>query len=122
VICSDVIEHLVNPDPCLDLIKRHLSPDGFAVISTPERKALRGFGCMYSPKPDNVREWSAVECRHYVETRGFRLVRHLLYPPGRVSRAELCLSRLLPWWIGRSRWRSCQVLICRHSTAPVCGE
>ena len=42
VICSDVIEHLINPTVLLNYIKDLLKQDGVAILSTPERDSLRG--------------------------------------------------------------------------------
>jgi 2-polyprenyl-3-methyl-5-hydroxy-6-metoxy-1,4-benzoquinol methylase len=48
VLCSDVVEHLVNPLPCLRLLKSLASDNGTIIISTPERDNLRGVKCMRS--------------------------------------------------------------------------
>ncbi|QCO13748.1 class I SAM-dependent methyltransferase (plasmid) [Azospirillum brasilense] len=37
VICSDVLEHLLDPDPCVAFIKRHLAPAAWR--SSPRRSA-----------------------------------------------------------------------------------
>jgi len=65
VICSDVVEHLDDPDELLDLISeidfREL------IISTPERDAVAGRND-YGP-PENTahfREWNAIEFKNYL--------------------------------------------------------
>jgi len=73
IICSDVIEHLLDPDELLEFISKidfkHL------VLSTPERatiqKLQRSFGWSVSTDgpPHNlmhVREWSFEELRNYL--------------------------------------------------------
>lgn len=73
IICSDVVEHLLDPDELLNFISKidfkHL------VISTPERsiiqKLQKSFGWVVEENgpPHNkmhVREWSAQEFRNYI--------------------------------------------------------
>jgi SAM-dependent methyltransferase len=81
VICSDVIEHVYDPDILIDYIKHLSLPDTYIVISTPERDLLRGEECMESKKPEHVREWNKKELRCYLESSGFTILEHqLLYP------------------------------------------
>ena len=65
VICSDVIEHLVEPNELLSYIR---SLDArWAVISTPERDVVRGIEHLGPPpNPHHVREWNGVEFVDYV--------------------------------------------------------
>ncbi len=114
VICADVIEHLVNPDPCLAFIRRHLASHGFAVVSTPERDIVRGPDCDHCRKPEHVREWNTNELSLYIQSRGFQIVEHLSFPPTRISRLEFLISRAAPRYILRDRWFSGQVVICKH--------
>ncbi len=73
VICSDVIEHLLEPDDLLEFISRidfkHL------VLSTPERRTIQelqksfGWQVQVNGPPHNlmhVREWSFDELREYL--------------------------------------------------------
>lgn len=65
IICSDVIEHVVDPDELLQQIGQ--IDFGILFLSTPERNLVRGW-YDYGP-PENVchiREWNATEFRHYV--------------------------------------------------------
>jgi hypothetical protein len=89
IICSDVIEHLLNPDLLLTFIARlrfkHL------VISTPERDATQMMqrGCLHDGPPENpchVREWTYAELGMYL-SEYFRVVDHLLLQNPAESRA-----------------------------------
>lgn len=65
VICSDVIEHVLNPDELLQLIAG--IDFKLLFLSTPERDLVRGWQS-YGP-PGNfchIREWNAREFRQYV--------------------------------------------------------
>ena len=74
IVCADVVEHLLDPDPMLGLIGR-LSHEGtLVVMSTPDRARLRGRGCMASEKPEHVREWAEGEL--VGAPRGFRGLVH----------------------------------------------
>ena len=113
VICADVVEHLVDPRPCMRLIRRHLAKDGVAVISTPERNVVRGVGCTGSPNPQHVREWSRDEFRDFVRASGFRVVEQELLPQARLGPAERALRRLLQPMLRSARWHGCQCVVCR---------
>ena len=78
IICSDIIEHLFNPDSLLSYIKRFSHKNTFVVISTPERDILRGRNCDFSPKKAHVREWNLIEFKNYLENRGFKVLPHKL--------------------------------------------
>lgn len=65
VICSDVIEHVKNPDSLMDFLKkiqcRHL------LISTPERDSIRGLRDFGPPQnTSHFREWNKEEFCGYV--------------------------------------------------------
>ncbi|HXF53001.1 MAG TPA: methyltransferase domain-containing protein [Hyphomicrobiaceae bacterium] len=109
VICADVLEHLMDPDPCMELIRS--AAKRFAVLSTPERDVMRGTDCMASPKPEHVREWNAEEFRRYVESRGFNVVSQELLPQGRLSRLERVGAALLG--LRGRRWTACQMIVCQ---------
>lgn len=114
VICADVLEHLADPDPLMRFIHERLSTGGWCVLSTPDRDRLRGRGCMHSPKPDHVREWSRREFVAYVESRGFdvhasRLMPQDDAPRGRTIGGEVLyrsgLGATSPW--------ACHAVVCR---------
>jgi SAM-dependent methyltransferase len=77
-ICADVLEHLLDPDPAMGLIRR--ATRGVAVFSTPDRDVVRGPGVVRSEKPEHVREWNSGEFVSFVETRGFEVLSHALVP------------------------------------------
>lgn len=69
VICSDVIEHLVDPRSLLRLIGGLIKHAPLALISTPERN-LKETGWLDNGPPRNphhVREWTLNELRAFAE-------------------------------------------------------
>lgn len=71
VICSDVIEHLIDPMPLLRSIRGMLGFCRYALISTPDRNLVRGK--QHAGPPDNphhVREWALPELRELVGSVG----------------------------------------------------
>ena len=118
VLCADVIEHLLDPDPCLLMMREHLQPQGLLVLSTPDRDVLRGRNCMASPKRDHVREWNRTEFAEFVVSRGFDIVQHGSVPQRRLSAWEFAVSCWLgsiwPW----ARWVGCQMIIARIRSMP----
>lgn len=116
IVCADVLEHLKRPNGCMEFIRAHLDPNGRAVLSTPERDALRGRDCMSSPHPEHVREWNAAEFRAFVERCGLVVEHQLRLPQVRLHPLEHAASRVLGALWPR-RWASCQTLVCRHPGA-----
>jgi SAM-dependent methyltransferase len=112
IICSDVIEHLRDPDPCLRLIKQHLASEGLVLLSTPERDVLRGTDCVRCEKPDHVREWNGAEFAAYLMNRGFVIVDHHFLPQTKLAFIEFEISRLLRGF-RRRRWSACQVVVAK---------
>lgn len=80
IVCADVIEHLRNPDPMLDLIRGLSHRRTLVIFSTPDRDRLRGRDCLVCEKPDHVREWSAPEFRALLAARGFECKAWKLIP------------------------------------------
>lgn len=113
VICADVLEHLVNPDPCVAFIRRHLSASGLAMLSTPERDFLRGPDCDYCPKREHVREWNSGEFSAYLHSRGFTISEQRWFPQRQLTRFEYVLSRAIGPRRWPRRWASCQMAVCR---------
>jgi SAM-dependent methyltransferase len=114
VCASDVIEHLLNPDPLMKFLRGVAKPHGTVLISTPERDMQRGRNCLYSPQPEHVREWTAGEFAEYVRQHGFRIVEHHMLPKGQLFGWE---EKLLPL-IGemyKRRYLSCQLVVCKLS-------
>ena len=75
VVCSDVIEHVVDPDALLNDIKK-IRGLKYVVISTPERDLCRG-RLHYGPpgNPSHQREWNCREFYAYI-SRHFDVVLH----------------------------------------------
>lgn len=113
IICADVVEHLVNPDPCLAFIRRHLAPDGLVFISTPERDVLRGPECCKSPHPMHVREWNRKEFQAFLESRGFQLEQHALLPQQKLPNWKKLAGRFFVSVGMPPSWYSCQMAVCR---------
>lgn len=96
IICSDVVEHLVNPNLLLEFIASLAFQR--LVLSTPERNAvqMRQSGHLHDGPPQNpchVREWSFTELRLYL-SQYFYVIDHLLLQNPHESRAD------------------CQVIVC----------
>ncbi|MFI6062157.1 methyltransferase domain-containing protein [Streptomyces sp. NPDC051286] len=77
VVCSDVIEHLVNPSPALSLIRSLLlEGSAAAVLSTPARECRSGYDTPGPPRnPSHVREWASDEFQALMKASGFK-IRH----------------------------------------------
>jgi 2-polyprenyl-3-methyl-5-hydroxy-6-metoxy-1,4-benzoquinol methylase len=114
VICADVIEHLLDPDPALGLLARYCHEGSMVLLSTPDRARLRGRGCMVSEKPEHVREWAAPEFRRYLVSRGWEILRARTLP-GEDEPASRGLARE---WMWRARLvptspHRCFTVLCR---------
>ncbi|WP_411073616.1 class I SAM-dependent methyltransferase [Streptomyces sp. cmx-4-7] len=75
VVCSDVIEHLVDPAPALSLIRSLLLEGGaVAVLSTPARECRSGYDTPGPPRnPSHVREWASDEFQALLRASGFEI-------------------------------------------------
>lgn len=79
VICSDVIEHLKDPDLLIDYLKRLMGKGSWLVLSTPERDKVRGEDDMGPPaNPAHVREWNSQELKSYIKEAGFEVIEQIL--------------------------------------------
>ncbi len=99
IICSDVIEHLLNPDELLEFIKK--IDFEFLVLSTPERSVIQelqrsfGWDVKESGPPCNVhhiREWSQEELKMYIESNGFVVEEHFMCP--QQKECQVVLARI----------------------------
>jgi hypothetical protein len=75
IICSDVIEHIPDPDPLLDTIEA--ANPKLIVFSTPDRML---FPKGHDGPPDNichVREWTTFEFGDYISSR-FQVLDHFI--------------------------------------------
>ncbi len=79
VICSDVIEHVEDPDALMQFLAR--CTRDYAIISTPDRDLVYGWrnGHRFGPpeNPCHLREWNMREFADYVR-RFFKIERHFI--------------------------------------------
>jgi len=74
IICSDVIEHLANPDHLLNNLKIFLDYCPICIISTPERDLTRGK--KHNGPPTNlhhIREWNLIELNELLKSYDFNI-------------------------------------------------
>jgi hypothetical protein len=88
IICSDVIEHVSNPDELIQFIEGI----GFKMLflSTPERDMIRG-RVDYGP-PDNkahMREWNSAELHKYL-SRHFAIISHQVTNIEQATQLVIC--------------------------------
>ena len=95
IICSDVIEHLKDPDSLLSYIKIFANPKTTIIISTPERDRLRGKKCLHSPNQVHIREWSYRELELYFDSRKFMIIDHRLLFPVKIAFSKLFLFEVI---------------------------
>lgn len=81
IVCSDVIEHLKDPDGLLQYIRNIAHSGSFVVISTPERDVIRGKDSTNSPNRYHIREWNSAELSLYLESKGLHVIQSALLPP-----------------------------------------
>lgn len=112
VICSDVVEHLSNPEKCIELCKRLAKTDGFIILSTPDRDNLRGRDCMTSGHPQHVREWNRNEFTRLLSYYGLKVLKSQLLPQHALSKYESVLYNLTGGWHKPSKYRSCHLTLC----------
>lgn len=113
IICSDVIEHLKDPDSLLSYIKIFANSNTTVIISTPERDRLRGKECLYSPNPVHIREWSFRELELYIESRKFKIFDHKLLFPVKIAFSKFFLFEIILRIITLKNPRYNQMIICK---------
>lgn len=92
IICSDVIEHLVDPDALMN----HLAHQSFRklILSTPERDICRGVNDFGPPdNPAHQREWSFEEFGLYVSSY-FNIVEHAISNNSQGTQFIICEKRI----------------------------
>lgn len=73
VVCSDVIEHLVDPAKLLALLVRLYDMGAIVLVSTPARTRARGEAHMGPPgNAAHVREWDLPELERLLDAHGLR--------------------------------------------------
>lgn len=91
IICSDVIEHVTDPDQLIEKLKKLC--DGYFVISTPERSLLYGAGSPYHlgppANPTHIREWDFNEFRNYLN-RHFTIHQHTITNQAQGTQTAVC--------------------------------
>lgn len=90
IICSDVIEHIPDPDPLLDTIEA--ANPKLIVFSTPERML---FDKGHDGPPDNVchvREWTMDEFGRYIDSR-FQVLDHFISNRAQATQCLLAKPR-----------------------------
>ena len=94
VICSDVIEHLENPDNLIQLLQRITYKK--LIISTPDRFLIeqRGASRLGPPQnPHHIREWNKREFARYIENSGFTIEEHYISNVEQVTQVAICSLR-----------------------------
>ena len=94
VICSDVIEHIVDPDYLIRLLQKLKYKK--LVISTPDRFLIeqRGASRLGPPQnPHHVREWNKREFARYLENSGFTIEEHYISNIEQVTQVAVCSLR-----------------------------
>lgn len=126
VICSDVIEHVVDPLSLLRGLRRTIGERGQLLLSTPDRGRLEDRDDQGPPpNPRHVREWNEAELRLLVEAAGFRIVRvrHLL--PRSYSLTGVDVRRTVYRGIHRMAVpdrRTCMAFLLRSTADPSSGR
>lgn len=94
VVCSDVIEHVPDPDALLAFLESLTTR--WLVISTPVRDLLYAVGTRprFGPptNPTHLREWSFAEFGRYIGTR-FDVARHEVTNRRQATQMILCAKR-----------------------------
>lgn len=114
VVCSDVIEHMLDPDVLLDYLRARCKPGGRMVISTPDRERLHGPGKLAAGQRDHVREWSAMELAAYMDSRKFRTIEHFHVRPTGIGLNTLWLQEWFKTVVfGNGSYRYNQVIVLK---------
>lgn len=113
IICSDVIEHIHDPDVLLGYIRRFCQKDTLVVLSTPDRERLRGKRALTCTKSEHVREWSALEFAAYLRSRDFEVLSHLHLPPVKTAINTLFFLHLTVQLARFRPYRYNQMAVCR---------
>lgn len=94
IICSDVIEHLVDPDLLLRWLMRQNSK--YIILSTPDRDLVYETGAIGRDGPPNnpahVREWNFEEFYNYI-SGSFSVIEHKISNQEQATQMIICKRR-----------------------------
>ncbi len=94
VICSDVIEHIPNPDDLMEFLED--IPFRLLVISTPERDLEAGKKDFGPPaNTAHYREWNGAEFRNYLR-RWFNVDEHHVLHDKSITQVAVCSPKISP--------------------------
>jgi 2-polyprenyl-6-hydroxyphenyl methylase/3-demethylubiquinone-9 3-methyltransferase len=114
ILCADVIEHLLDPDPMIEMIKRHSDNRTCIVLSTPDRERLHGRDCTASTKREHVREWSGTEFCTYLTDRGLSVDTQRFFPADDTPiEREAAQEALFQQGHANTSPHRCQTVLCR---------
>lgn len=119
IICSDVIEHLEDPDQLLNYIKRYCGESTLVLISTPDRDRVRGKDCTSCPQNEHIREWNSKEYEAYLTKSGFEITNHFFLPPLRPGLSKTHLQHWFHQIRNRLPFNYNQAALCRIEPAAV---
>ena len=111
IICSDVIEHVIDPDHLITYMKTILDPNGTIILSTPERDSLRGNSCNISPNPDHIREWNAEEFRTYLTSRGLEIKHQSFLLPVKIYPNKIFYNEVIKRFNRFKPVKTCQLIV-----------
>jgi 2-polyprenyl-3-methyl-5-hydroxy-6-metoxy-1,4-benzoquinol methylase len=93
VICSDVIEHICDPDTLMAFLQ--LISFKYLIISTPERDSVRGNHDFGPPiNTSHYREWNKAEFGRYV-SQWFSVRDHFVLEDNSITQLIVCTPRLV---------------------------
>jgi hypothetical protein len=74
VVCSDVVEHLIDPRPLVKMWRLAFEKGAIVITSTPDRMLYRGANDLGPPEnPAHVREWTLEEYLTFLDSQGLPL-------------------------------------------------
>ncbi|HDZ77136.1 MAG TPA: class I SAM-dependent methyltransferase [Candidatus Omnitrophica bacterium] len=79
IICSDIVEHLDNPEKLFSLIEKCSNDDTYILISTPDATSTLK---QSNGRPANIlhkREWDRVNFENYLKKSGFDILQSKYY-------------------------------------------
>jgi SAM-dependent methyltransferase len=113
IICSDVIEHLNDPNNLFDYLRVHSHKDTMIVLSTPERDLHHGENHIGPPmNKTHVREWNASELKAYIEYSGYEVLSHDIVDE--TEGREILRKYDNDWNIDSYQWKGCQVALIKE--------